>query len=153
MSDIRNIWLYAHSMIRNARQIINENLRPLNLSSAEGNILLHLWTQGHEIGQDRLVEQLDISKPAVSRALSALERKGYVTRRPDPQDGRARQITLTDSAREIGPRIEKIYNEMYAMATKDISRQELETFFKLFRRMAENFDREQLSKSANEEAR
>lgn len=152
MSDIRDIWLYAHSMIRTARQIINENLRPLNLSSAEGNILLHLWTQGHEMGQDRLVDQLDISKPAVSRALSALERKGYVTRRPDPQDRRARQVALTDSAREIGPKIEKIYNEIYAMATENISRQELETFFRLFRRMAENFDREHRSKSGKEEA-
>jgi hypothetical protein len=69
MSEIRDIWLHANNMIRSARQIINDNLQPLNLSSAEGNILLHLLTQGQEMGQEQLVNQLDISKPAVSRPL------------------------------------------------------------------------------------
>ena len=89
MAEIRDIWLHAHNMIRSARQIVNENLRPLNLSSAEGNILLHLLTQCQEMRQEALVEQLDISKPAVSRALDSLERKGFVTRQPDPDDRRA----------------------------------------------------------------
>jgi len=65
MADIRDLWLHAHSMIRSARQIVNEGLRPLDLSSAEGNILLHLLMNGQEMGQEQLVEQLDISKPAV----------------------------------------------------------------------------------------
>jgi len=67
-------------MIRFARQVIYENLRPLGLSGAEGNILLHLFTQGQEMGQEQLVEQLDVSKPAVSRTLNSLEAKGI--RRP-----------------------------------------------------------------------
>src|SRR5512139_2231396 len=99
MAEIRDIWLHAHNMIRSARQIINENLRPLNLSSAEGNILLHLLTQGQEVGQEQLVEQLDISKPAVSRALDSLESKGYVVRQRDPADLRARRILLSDKAK------------------------------------------------------
>ena len=79
MSQIKDIWLYTHHMLRSSRQIINDNLRPLNLTSAEGNILIHLLTLGEEMGQEQLVEQLDISKPAVSRALNSLQKKGYVT--------------------------------------------------------------------------
>ena len=77
MSGIRDIWLHAHNMIRSGRQIINKNLHPLGISSAEGNILLHLLTQGHEMAQEQLVDQLDVSKPAISRALASLEEKGY----------------------------------------------------------------------------
>lgn len=143
MSKIRDVWLHAHNMIRSARQIINENLRPLNLSSAEGNILLHLWTQGEEMGQEQLVKQLDISKPSVSRALSSLEAKGYVTRQPDPDDGRARRVRLTDEGREIGPQVEQVYNEVYELAMAGISEEELESFLRLFGRMSENFTREQ----------
>ncbi len=75
MAEIQDIWLHAHNMIRSARQILNEDLRPLNLSSAEGNILLHLLLQGQEMGQEQLAEQLDISMPAVSRAIDLLELK------------------------------------------------------------------------------
>jgi MarR family transcriptional regulator for hemolysin len=139
MANIREIWLYAHQMIRSARHILNENLRPLDLSSAEGNILLHLLTQGQEMGQEQLVEQLDISKPAVSRALDSLETKGYVTRQRDPDDRRAHRIQLTNKARKIGPVIEQIYNQLYTIAMRDISQEELDSFVNLFSRMAQNF--------------
>ena len=55
MSNIMDVWLHAHNMIRSARQIITKNLHPLGLSSAEGNVLLHLLTQGLEMGQEQLV--------------------------------------------------------------------------------------------------
>ena len=139
MSEIRNIWLHAHGMLRSARQIINKNLRPLGLSSAEGNVLLHLLTQGHEMGQEQLVEQLDVSKPAVSHTLSSLEAKGYVTRRRDPDDRRAHRVRLTDKALEIGPAVEHVYNHVYALAVQGISQDEFDLFVGLFSRMAENF--------------
>jgi MarR family transcriptional regulator, transcriptional regulator for hemolysin len=146
MAEIRDIWLHAHNMIRSARQIINENLRPLNLSSAEGNILLHLLTQGQEIKQEQLVEQLDISKPAVSRALDSLEKKGYVTREQDLDDKRAHRILLTDKAREIGPVVEQVYNHIYTLAMQGISQYEFDYFVSLFGRISQNFAREQANK-------
>ena len=142
MTEIRDIWLHAHNMIRSARQIINDNLKPLNLSSAEGNILLHLLTQGQEMGQEQLVNQLDISKPAVSRALNTLEIKGYVTRQRDPNDKRARWVRLTNKALEIGPAVEQAYNHVYKLAMQGISQDEFDYFVKLFSRISENFAHE-----------
>ncbi len=144
MAEIRDIWLHAHNMLRTARQIINENLRPLDLSSAEGNVLLHLWTQGQEMThlgmrQEQLVEQLDVSKPAISRTLDLLEAKGFITRQQDPDDGRAHRICLTDKARAIGPAVEQAYNQLYGLAMQGISQEELAEFVSLFGRMAENF--------------
>lgn len=146
MAEIRDIWLHAHNLIRSARQIVNEDLRPLNLSSAEGNILLHLLMQGQEMGQEQLVEQLDISKPAVSRALDSLETKSFVTRQQDPDDRRVHRVRLTDQAREIGPAVEQAYNQLYALAMQGISQEELDYFVKLFGRMSENFTRAQAKK-------
>ena len=150
MSEIKDVWLHAHNMIRSARQIINENLRPLNLSSAEGNILLYLLTQSQEMGQEQLVEQLDISKPAVSRALDSLEAKEYVTRQPDPDDKRAHRVRLTDKARAIGPAVEQAYNQVYSLAMQGISQDELDYFVKLFSRMSENFMRAQENKNTED---
>lgn len=146
MPEIRDIWLHAHNMIRSARRIINENLQPLKISSAEGNILLHLYTQGRVMMQEDLVEQLDISKPAVSRALNSLEAKGYVTRKQALDDRRAHQVQLTEKARRIGPRIEQIYNYVYTLAVQGISEDEFDYFVNLFGRMSENFASEQAKK-------
>ena len=143
MTEIRDIWLHTNNMLRSARQIINENLRPLNLSSAEGNILLHMFTQGHELGQEQIVEQLDISKPAVSRALDSLETKGFITRQTDPNDKRAHRVRLTDKALENGPAIERVYNHVYTLAMQGISTDEFDYFVKLFNRISENLTREQ----------
>lgn len=150
MPDIRDIWLHAHHMLRNARQIVNANLRPLRLSSAEGNILLHLLTQGEEMGQEELVEQLDISKPAVSRTLDSLEAKGFVRRLPDPKDRRVHRVQLTAQARAIGPAVEQAYNQLYAVAMQGITPQELEDFLRLFGRMSANFARAQQASAPGE---
>lgn len=147
MTDIRDIWLHAHSMIRSARQMINEKIRSLNLGSAEGNILVHLLTHGQELGQEQLVNQLDVSKPAISRALASLERKGFIVRWRDPADKRAFRVQLTDKALEIGPELERIYNDLFALAMQGISQEEMDYFMELFGRISENFVREQLPES------
>ncbi|MDQ7792846.1 MAG: MarR family transcriptional regulator [bacterium] len=139
MSGIRDIWLYANNIIRSARQMVNEDLQSLDLSSAEGNVLLHILTQKQTYRQEDIGEQLDVSKPAVSRAIASLAGKGYVTREKDPADRRASRILLTEKARAIGPRVERIYNEAYFTATRVLSEQEVEEFIELFGRVSESF--------------
>ncbi|OMC30729.1 MarR family transcriptional regulator [Mycobacterium colombiense] len=46
-----------------------------------------------------LADRLSVSRQAVAQAIAALERHGYVTRGPDPVDGRARIIELTARSR------------------------------------------------------
>lgn len=47
-----------------------------------------------------LADQLRVSRQAVAQAVAALERHGYVSRVPDPVDGRARIIELTPRGRQ-----------------------------------------------------
>jgi DNA-binding MarR family transcriptional regulator len=146
VSDIRDLWLFAHNIIRSSRQMVNEGLKPLGLSSAEGNILLHLLTKNHEFQQEEIVEQLDISKPAVSRALKSLQEKGYVVREKDPSDRRASRVLLTRKALEIAPEIEQVYNQVYAIATQGVSAQEIADFIALFGRVSASFSMAQAKK-------
>jgi DNA-binding MarR family transcriptional regulator len=48
-----------------------------------------------------LAEQMGISKQAMNDLLREMERKGYLYLRPDPNDGRARLITLTEPGSEL----------------------------------------------------
>lgn len=139
MTDIKGIWLFANNIIRSSRRMVNEGLNPLGLNSAEGNILLHLFTQNHGVRQEDIVEQLDISKPAVSRALESLEKKGYVSREKDSSDRRASRVLLTGKAQDIKPKVEQVYNKVYSIAAQGISEEEARFFINIFCRVSENF--------------
>jgi DNA-binding MarR family transcriptional regulator len=43
-----------------------------------------------------LAEQLEITKQGASQVIDDMERRGYVERRPDPSDARARLLHLTE---------------------------------------------------------
>lgn len=139
MSGIRDIWLYANNIINSSRQMVNEGLRPLQLGSAEGNILQHLLTRKYALRQDDLVEELEISKPAVSRALFSLEKKGFVQRKRDPADKRVSMVFLTKKAYAIGPLIEQVYENVFSAAARGIPEEEINNIIGLFKRISENF--------------
>jgi MarR family transcriptional regulator, transcriptional regulator for hemolysin len=138
MNGIQDIWFYANKIIRNSRQLINEGLKPLGLSSAEGNILFHILTRGQECAQEELVEVLDISKPAVSRALESLEGKGFITREHDPLDKRARRVRLTPKALQRGAQVQQVYQDVFSAAARGVTEQDIAAFIDLFRAVSEN---------------
>jgi DNA-binding MarR family transcriptional regulator len=48
-----------------------------------------------------LADQLQITKQSVNDLLGQLEHRGYLTREPDPKDGRARVVRLTAKGRRL----------------------------------------------------
>ncbi len=47
-----------------------------------------------------LAERLEISKQGAGQIVDDMERRGYVERRPDPRDGRARLLYLSEHGRD-----------------------------------------------------
>ena len=80
MCDIRSMISSASSIIQNAQLYLNQALQPKNLGSAEANVLMFLYTNGDHVIQDAVVVGVEVSKPAISRTIRSLERKGYITR-------------------------------------------------------------------------
>ena len=60
---------------------------------ADGFIFQHLVEEPVTIGA--LAERLGVTQQAASKSVADLERRGYVERRPDPDDARARRVALT----------------------------------------------------------
>jgi DNA-binding MarR family transcriptional regulator len=62
-----------------------------------------LWTITGQ-GQTRLsdlAETEGVSRPTMTRIIDALEQRGYVTRKPDPDDGRAQLVSATRRGRTL----------------------------------------------------
>ena len=62
-----------------------------------------LWPGPDGMRPSDLAARMKVSKQALNYLLGDLERLGYLERRPDPDDRRARRITLTDRGRALVP--------------------------------------------------
>jgi DNA-binding MarR family transcriptional regulator len=60
---------------------------------ADGFVFQHLVEEPVTISA--LADRLAVTQQAVSKSIADLERRGYVERRPDPDDARARRVALT----------------------------------------------------------
>lgn len=54
-----------------------------------------------------LAAELYLDKSTASRVVATLERKGYATRRPDPEDARATRLEATAAGRKLHERIRR----------------------------------------------
>lgn len=81
----------------------------------------------------RLAEELQITKQSVNDLLGHLEARGYLVRKPDPTDGRARVVALTAKGR----RLERTINAEARKAELRIAAMLGERSFTQFRRTLE----------------
>ena len=71
-----------------------------DLDTPHVNVLLYPGPQGSRPSE--LAARLGMSKQAVNYLLGELERRGYIERRPDPDDLRSRRIALTARGEAAG---------------------------------------------------
>lgn len=86
-----------------------------DIRPAHSVVFAHLGTEGIRLGE--LAERAQLTKQLVTYLVDALESSGYVERAPDPRDGRARLVRLTERGRiaaEVGGEIiHQIEREWY----------------------------------------
>ena len=70
--------------------------------------------------------------------VSALEKKGYVRRHRDEQDGRRWLVEPTDRAYEMLPLFSDVLSDVRELLTRDLSHEEQELFGELIQKMARN---------------
>jgi DNA-binding MarR family transcriptional regulator len=73
------------------------------MSSAEAHAITVLRNEG--LHQGVLGEQIGLGKSSMSRLVDGLERRGWVRRANDPNDGRARILELTDKGHEVATEV------------------------------------------------
>ncbi|MGH1562965.1 MarR family winged helix-turn-helix transcriptional regulator [Mumia sp. DW29H23] len=82
-----------------------------------------------------LAEAVSVHKSTVSRGIAQLERLGLVERVPDPTDGRARLISLTEVATERLAEVQATRRARLAHAIADWTESDLDTLASLLGRL------------------
>lgn len=125
---------------REAEHIVLLAMRGENLGTAEIDCI-HAVRHHPGITQTELAQMLNTDKPAITRRTASLERKGYLRREPNPEDGRSQLLYATEQAeglRNAKAEAESTFYD-YLMAGLDEAQQTafLDTLDALYRRSKE----------------
>src|SRR5271170_3051102 len=128
-----------------ARRFDQRVLLFLGLTRSQCRVLGYLAR--HEgINQAGLADLLEIKPMTLVRQLDRMEEDGWIERRPDPGDRRARRLVLTEKARPILARILDLSTEVCSEAFIGLSDGDRRQLSNLLRRVHANLtDRTPLS--------
>jgi MarR family transcriptional regulator, transcriptional regulator for hemolysin len=131
----RSFGYLIHDVTRLFERRFNERaLRFLGLTRSQCRILGYLAR--HEgIHQAGLADLLEIKPMTLVRQIDRIEEDGWIERRPDPGDRRARRLVLTEKARPLLARILDLSAEVRREAFADLSEDEGRHLLELLRRV------------------
>jgi DNA-binding MarR family transcriptional regulator len=95
-----------------------EVLEPFELTSGDYGVLAALRRAGapYRLSPSSLYSRLERSSGGMTKILKRLEEQGFVTRSPDPEDGRGSLVALTPKGVEVQDRV---FNA-FLSATQDL---------------------------------
>ncbi|MFI6014225.1 MarR family winged helix-turn-helix transcriptional regulator [Streptomyces sp. NPDC051243] len=101
--------------------------------------LLRQVADSEPLRPGELANRLGVEASHVTRTVQQLQKSGYVTRVPDPQDRRAQRIELTEAGRQAIARVRDAGARGMQLALADWTPQELRQLASLFHRMVDDF--------------
>lgn len=89
-----------HDVSRLRRVVVDRSLKPLGITRSQWWVLAFL-SRRDGMTQTALAADLDLTKVAIGGLLDRMETAGFVERRADQNDGRARRVFLTRAGAKI----------------------------------------------------
>ena len=92
---------------RRYRQRVDQRLVQQRVSEARAVPVLYIARSGDGLRQCELADMIGIEGPSLVRLLDQLSRADLLIRQPDPHDGRAKTVHLTQSGRKLAGEVEE----------------------------------------------
>jgi DNA-binding MarR family transcriptional regulator len=106
-------WLHMNHITHTVQRRLSRHLEHYDLTLAQFGVLAHLQTAPH-ISQQALADWLFVTKGNIVGVLNRLEDRGFVERRPDPEDGRTHVVSLTEQGAALAARVVPKHEELVA---------------------------------------
>ncbi|MFP6560067.1 MarR family winged helix-turn-helix transcriptional regulator [Paraburkholderia sp. B3] len=137
MSNLHTLRLAVSSTLvvaaRKWRRTSHGALAAYNVSEACATPLLTAGRLGEAVRQVTLAEHVGIEGPSLVRLLDQLCAAGLVRRDEDPDDRRAKTITLTDTGRAVTEKMEDDLRSLRGRVLKGVTRADLEATLRVLK--------------------
>lgn len=114
-----------HDVSRMRRIVVDRALKPLGITRSQWWVLAFL-SRRDGMTQSALAADLDLTKVAIGGLIDRMESSGFVERRVDGRDARARRIFLTRAGQRLVARIREAVDVVETDITRAVSEEELE---------------------------
>jgi len=121
------------------RAALQDRLRALGLHLGQELIVVDLHLHPGST-QAELVERLGIEQPTVAKALSRMERAGFVTRTRDKTDQRCIRVRLTSRGEDVVAPIAEAWSDVDAQTTKGLTARERRQLVAWLTAIVANYD-------------
>jgi DNA-binding MarR family transcriptional regulator len=128
----RNFGFLVHDVARLMRVAYDRRTRELGLTRSQWWVLNNLYFN-EGITQSELADLLDIEKPTLGRLLDRLEGKGWLERRADPADRRAKRVYLTGNVQSLMRALRHLAADLRAQALDGLDEREREQLLEALR--------------------
>ena len=115
---------------REAEKLVLLTLREKGVGTAEID-LIHALRHHPGCTQAALAELLHADKAAIARRTKNLEAKGYLVRKPNPEDRRSQLLFATEKAEELKNSKAAIEAAFYDWLTCELSKNDRDTFCRI----------------------
>jgi DNA-binding MarR family transcriptional regulator len=126
-----------HDVARMLRWEFDRRAQTVGLTRSQWSVLAHLLREDG-VQQQRLAELMELTPITMTGLLDRLERDGWVERRPDPDDRRAKRIFLTEQVVPVTKKIRALGKEVRKFAVSGLSDAEQEILISLLLRVRAN---------------
>lgn len=125
------------SAARSLRTVLSRNLADAGLYAGQDGVIL-LLAEGEALTPGQLAQRLGVKAPTMTRTVGRMEAQGFVTRKPDGDDGRAVKVHLTEAGQQSVERIQAAIEASAAQALDGFSDKEIRNMLKLLRSLNSN---------------
>ena len=129
-----------HDVSRMRRSAYDHYMKPLGITRAQWWVLAHL-SRHDGMMQTQLADVLEVGKASLGDVIESLESGGWVSRRPDPTDKRAKRVYLSKSAQGLIKRMTQLEVEFNERVLADLPPEEQATLFKLLIKVKQSISR------------
>lgn len=149
----RNIGYLIHDAARLMRVNYDRRMRDLELTRSQWWVLNHVYFN-EGIIQTELSAILEIERATLGRLLDRLEEKGWIERRPDPNDRRAKRVFLTREVDDLIQTMRERAAELREQALSGLSANDqewlIDTLIKIKKNLSQVVeDEENMTKETN----
>lgn len=115
------IGFLIHDVSRLRRTVADKALRPLGITRSQSWVLAFLHRhEGAGMTQSELAKEMQVGKVTMGGLIDRLEEAGYVERRGDANDRRARRIFMTPAGKMLVRRMQVVSEKLNATLLEGI---------------------------------
>ncbi len=137
MFDPEQLGVLLAETSRAWRGCLDQRLKPLGLSQAKWQVLIHVSRGGDKMIQKELAERMGIEGPTLVGLLDRMTRDGWLQRHESSEDRRSKTVHLTEKSTEILRQIKSVAAHLRRELLTGMSLEELRQCAQVLERIKE----------------